>query len=471
MAKIRYLLEVYKKLSGDYARQYVYATTPTETITDGIQFDFDNSIESSKDGFSIRIANAILPDGSYAYKEKIVVDDRILLYVTSKADITDANKSNYQLYDGLVIESSYDVTSGGRFLTLKGANRFQKIMDFTWPAVYRQQTASEIVANLIQQVNDGNPLNTITWAPDNSSTDEKIDYSRSYRPVYEMIEELSDQKFNLEFNAYYYVNYANQLVWKQKTKDTDTISLVEGVDFDNIKISEKVRDVINAIIASAGKDPSNRDIHAMYYDEESAAEYGLKWASTIETFAEIATTVIQQCRDSSSGPEGGWVNNSDSNKANFPADSAYPLTLPFLEKNNHGTVIGDYVVVTTDSEYVIAIRRESRARCISKIKSILDRTGFIRPLVTIEMAGATWETGAGRTGTSAENCLDSSGDPLKQGDAVTLFVPSYNNQYTTGVIMRCVRLSHEIDKEGWIVQVMLEMDMEDAKTYVANLGG
>ena len=96
--------------------------------------------------------------------------------------------------------------------------------------------------------NDDNQNYQITWSGSNDSTTTEIQYYRNYRPVIEMITELSTQKINGDFNAYFFLDVNNNFIFKQKSKDTDTILIEEGYDFTNCKIIEKVWEVINAMI-------------------------------------------------------------------------------------------------------------------------------------------------------------------------------------------------------------------------------
>lgn len=460
--KVYYRIEVFNKVSGEYSGDFTYNTTPDVIIDDVIAFDYDNSIESNSDKMMFRIENSKKPDGTYKYKEKLQVDDRVIIYLTSIEEITATNKNTYIRWDGFITDMSYDVSENGRVISCQGLNRFDKILNFVFPAVYNQADypdgASSIIQNLLDNVNDDNSNYQVTWATGNSATTTPIQFNRTYRPVSEMIAELSTQKINKEFNAMYYINSDNELIWIQKSTDTDTMVLEEGVDFNNLKIREKVWEVINAIITDCGQDPSGRSIHALYYDEQSAAEFGLKWAPTIEVETEIASNLIaeQQALD-------GWVENGDLNKAGFPG--SYPLELTFEGRDNDGTFTGSLITVTGDASWVSAIRTEAKWQGIAWMKSVLDLTGHVRPKLDIVMRGTTWERGANRTGTNTENCLDSDGDPIRVGDRIKVKVASWGNNngndWETGMDLRVVQVNQEVNKGGWITTVRVEQDIDD----------
>jgi hypothetical protein len=368
----------------------------------------------------------------------------------------------------LVTELSYDSSVDGAILTVKGQSLLNKILNFTFPAVFEPQvgfvsSATDIIQELLQAVNDDNPNYLITWDLGNALMTTPIQYYRNYRPVLEMIEELSKQNINGEFNALFYLDTNNHFIFKMKSKDTETTSLTEGVDYFKIKIAEKVWDVVNACILDCGKDPAGRNIHAMWYDQASAGEYGLKWNNTIEVRTEISTKL-----QSAQQALAGWTKNSDENKQNFPESSAYPLTLTFQGRTDDGVLTGSKVIVSSDTEYVQAIRKEAKWAGIAWIKSFISVTGYIKPKVDIEMSGVTWELGAGRTGLPSEKCLDNAGNPIAQGDFITVKCASYGSDFIAGLKLRVIQVNHELSSKGWVVTIRLETDVDDAATYQAS---
>lgn len=443
MAKIRYLIEVYHK--GD---NNVYSTSPDVSITDGLAFDNDASIKSTADSFSFRVQNTETSPGNFKYAGNIKIDDRVMIYITSQADISDSNKSSYLRFDGGIVEKSYNNTVDGRILSISGLNRLEKLMNFTYPGIFKDKTAPTIIQELVGHVNDDNPVK-ITFDTTNSDITgfDTIQYWRNYRPVFEMIEELSRQSINKKFNAYYYLTPDNNFIWKQKSHDTDELVLEEGVDFTVIQIREKVWDVINAMIVDCGKDCYGRGIHCFSYNEVSAAEYGLKWAPGIEVESEIAENIKNDQRSQAT-----WV---DANEDGLPDN--YPFTMSFKERGDDGVVpqVGSNQSVANDAAFNSAIRKEAKWAGVDWINQVLDLTGTVRPKVKITIPGSHWETGV----------LDSSDNPLNQGDLVTIKCPSngisksYN--WISGVDLRLFSISHSLERNGWWVTLDLEEDMED----------
>lgn len=473
---VRTRIEVYKKLRGEYVAQFEWETSPSTIIDAFVHIDVDQSIEPTADTFNVRMVNAKDDEGNYTYNsDKFRVDDRILIYATSKKSITSANKTECQLFDGSIIEISNTISDSGKVVMLKGQNRLSRMLNFTAPASYYKivgstgysSTASDIVQTLIDEVNEGNPNFNIEWDSSyNSTTSTPIGYYRLYRPVIEMISELSLAKENQEFNAVFWLTPNNKFRWVDKTGLTPEIKLKEGVHFTKIKLQEKVWEVVNAMILNAGKDPSGNNTHCMYYDEQSAAEHGLKWHNQIEIKDFASQFYLELCRD----PALGWIDNDDENKQNYPDSDSYDgdgLLMPFNDREDDGSEItGDYYV-TSDTEFKLAIRKESKWLGIEYIKSQLDLTAHLRPKLDVEMKGPTWEAGESRTG-SGEDCLDNDDDPLAPGDKTFVWINSKGGDWDIGedgVLMRCVAVNHEINKNGWITTARLELDEEDASNY------
>ena len=459
MAKIRYLIEVYnKQSSGDD-----YGSTPDLVISDGIALDSDGSISTTADSFQFRVHNYKKNDGTYKYTDAFRIDDLVRIYITSVEDLLDSsgsaisNKNDYLIFDGTITEIGEETITEGRTVVINGLNRLEKMMNIVFPGIFQAKYGSTMVKELIGHVNDAQRqipgtstrVNQITWASTNASTDVEIDYARNYRTCFELIEELSRQKINGKFNAYYYLDTSNNFHWLQKSKKIDGLKIEEGIDFTRCKWKHKVWDVINAMIVDCGNDCYERGIHAMNYDIASSAEYGLKWAPGIEVETEIAKGLKGQVED--------YIFKNSEIKVdtdNFPV--SYPgggLDIGFKDRGEDGHVTGSNITVSSDAEYNSAIRDEAKWRGVWWIKSVLDLTGKVRPKCDIEMRGAHWETGI----------LDSSDEPLNQGDFVEIVPKSTSVQYQDFPFdgLRLVAISHTLDRNGWVVDINLETDVED----------
>ena len=211
----------------------------------------------------------------------------------------------------------------------------------------------------------------------------------------------------------------------------------------SVTMTEKVWDVVNAMIVDCGIDARGRGIHAIAYDEASAAEYGLRWAPTIEVETEIAEAVKENQQE-----QPGWV---DANKDGFP--DTYDFTMTFRERTDVGVVpqSGAYLVVSNDVEYNNALRKEIKWTGVEWIKSVLDITGNVRPKCDVTMQGSHWETGV----------LDSGNNPIQQGDMVEVESATFGWSGVKKMKLRVKSLNHELSWKGWIVTLRLEEDVED----------
>jgi len=378
-----------------------------------------------------------------------------------------STKATYQRFDGLITEIGEELTVDGRVVVINGLNRLEKLMNVVFPGIFKSKYASTMVQELVGHCNDaqrqlpsGARANQIGFGTITATTNKEIDYARNYRTVFELIEELSRQKINGKFNAFYYLDSDNNFHWIQKSDDDDGLVIEEGVDFTRAKWKHKVWDVINAIIADCGNDVYGRAIHAMNYDEASAAEYGLKWAPGIEVETEIAAII--------KGKVERYVFDTYTIKKdidNFPENyGGGTIELGIYERGADGARTSTMATATSDTEYNSAIRDETKWEGIDWIKSVLDLTGKVRPRCDIAMRGAHWEMGAGGTGTSAENVIDSTDLPLNQGDFVKLIAKSTAVPYTENNWFKGLRLtavSHTFDRNGWVADLHLETDVED----------
>ena len=141
------------------------------------------------------------------------IDDRVLIYITTTAELTDANKTSFVRFDGLVTDVNYVIDGNGRVFVITGANRLEKLLTYTFPGLYYTQyesngttvrkrwTAVQAIQDIINRVNyamrkgvGGTSLTPIVWDDSNDTTTQYITYVRNYKPSFEMIEDLSNGK-------------------------------------------------------------------------------------------------------------------------------------------------------------------------------------------------------------------------------------------------------------------------------------
>src|SRR3990167_521326 len=501
MAKIKYLIEIYQKLLDEDETIIGWSTTPDLIIEDSIAWDSDGSIETTADTFTVRLENTKLKAGGYAFisdtgELKVKVDDRVLIYITagtdtlgyanepSAPDPNETDPGGHLIFDGQVSEITSEVNPDNRLFLIKGVNRLEKLLSFSAPSIFKQTStfksrAPNIIVNLLSQINKstiksssgaypnqiiGGGLDDATgqlqwigncknpWTdndgfnlnfPSGESTAfPVIQYWRDYKPVFELIEELSRKNINKVGNFYYYLDQYNRFIWRFRGTDAKGVTLTEGTDLLNIKITEKVWDVVNAMIVDAGSDPRGRRILAFSYNPRSAAEYGLRWAPGLEVEREIARTISEDQHTQTTAPAWADTNNDD-----FPdAYTGGGFLMTFQDRNSDGTLIaGDYRVAN-DNAYNSAIRKEAKWTAIAWINSILEMTGHVTPKISVSMQGSHWESGV----------TDKNGNTfkLRQGDPIIFVVPSRGwtvNIPETTRTLRLVEMDHNLDSNGWII--------------------
>jgi hypothetical protein len=273
-----------------YARNSVsngWVSTGTD-ISDQLDFQSSQSIETNADTFQIPLKNTdALP--------VINIDDRIDVFVANSASgvfigTTASDYTNYFLFNGTVEETHDElVEDGANRLVVQGANATQLLMRTLLPAgVYKQDTisvnnqnVSPTVPNQIQTmfefINQSNPAGRqLVWSPDNKPTKEDgtafppISYSTNYKPVYNIIADLSTDAYTGDGDYYFYLKInssgQNEFVWKKRTILSDSYStLVEGTDFSARTIPYGTWDVVNTVILHCGTDANNKGILTFYY--------------------------------------------------------------------------------------------------------------------------------------------------------------------------------------------------------------
>ena len=443
MSRLIYKVELYKKDADN-----VYSGTADLTITDAVNLDADASIETGADSFMVRIKN-VKVGTTYPYRDQFEIDARVMIWCKEDDSSGTWTAATDLLFDGLVMETKYEMNSNGNFLTIQGLNRLEKLLAASKPANYNYKTASFIINNLISSVNNdqayasgGSQVNQITWDSGNAATTTEINYSKTYRSVFEMVEELSQIQTNKEGNFIYYLDESNNFIWIAKSF-TSQATLTEGTDFHSMKVTNKIWEVINAMILDCGKDAYGKTVITLYYDETSAAKYGLKWATGKETETEIAERIQNEEEAQNSA-------SFDDDSKPFPTAAALAAGYVFYrnERDSSGTVLATNKTVTTKAGYNAEIRTQAKWEGIAYAKSVINLVGTVRPKVTLSVRGAHWYNSSGL-------------NQPRQGELITLNTSSMPlSESSFSKNLRITGLNHVLDKNGWIVELTLDEDIE-----------
>ena len=459
MGRITRLVEVYHLKEGKYS------STPDLVLDDDLLATSQSTIQSTADTFQIRLRNfqetVGALKGSYQFKTdgrrrtgSFEIDDRVLIYITTlKGRIIDAaDKSLYLRFDGLVTDVSYTSGPDGRVFVVTGANRLEKLLTYTFPGLYytrngKSWSASQAIQDIIDRVNavmqkglSGNSLNPIIWDSTNDTSDTtEITYVRNYKPAFQMIEELSTQRVNGDWNAIYYLDEDNKFHWKKKSRNVDGLIINER-DVASLKITSRIWDVFNALIVSTGPDKYGHNIHVQVLNTASMARYGLRYAPG-----------VRHLNDPWNSLYSAEKRQANFGTGDFPSTYSPSWTMQFKTRNKAGELGTSNVVVKSDAGFNQALRVEARWLLRSAAQHLVDYGGVPTDRANVSLNGRRWENSILTTSTSL---------PLGMGDLVKVDVPSLNKTGNNAKELRVNSVDHSIDRNGWLVSLELVKDIE-----------
>ena len=513
MRTTQYKVELYKKVIGN---DNEWNSTPID-ISDVIETRIRDGIKANADSFSVTLMNSKVDEFNYKYlvaqtagsgQVQIDIDDRFVVYAWYGEDynfIEPATHSEKYLFDGFVKEITYQTDANGqRYYHISGVNTSEILLKQLLPARTQitdvNNTAPLIIQEFLNIINstDVNNKRNVFWSPTNPTLKsdgtefKKINYIQKYKPVYLMIEELSDEEFTGDSNQYYsYVrteevggNLRNYLYWNIKA-NTPSGSLVEGKDIFNCKIQRGVWDVINALIINCGRDANGAGIHTFQYDVESYGKIGGRWKYI--SFEDIAGNILNQ--------------EKEQNKSSFTDDSNFPVSYDYefyistnkgvttsaapnkliesgqnfiksvgvgykvyntvsgatakvvsvdgndtlsldadIMSNNEGYFIKP--VCSNDREFNEALRREAKVQGRKKGDAFIKKHGKARYKLSASL----------ETGSLSYNV----------GDVITCVVPSYGWSSDNARLLRIQDIQHTIGVNGWETEIQLEEDYKIA---------
>lgn len=445
-------IDVYRKSGGVYPSSASFSVDNLETA------DTDVEIAATADTFTVVFGNAHNIHGALGAKF-FEVDDKLRIYITaSAAGITGATTP---VFEGIVTRISHEVDA--KKITVEGVNLLEKLLNALTLGAYTSSTASEIIQNLIEKVNDDIPDGQhISWYAGNSTTTEAISYYRRYMPVFQMIEELSRKETNLYGDFIYYLDLNNNFHWELKTTAPESLEYAEGTDFISLKAEKSVYDVVTALVADVGMDPYGRPITAIDYNINLAQEYGLRWGNAVQP-VDRAGSLLRQCRacaigGSNAGIYGPWTtleSAADPDK-NLPSAADYAFNwgggntgfkFPWTSGATHkigGTTYakGATMYATTNAQFVAEIRYEARRLGKIYIKEVLRNSGIPRWKVDGAIQGSHWEQTMSSPSIGSLNNIVSK---------------TFGWVGTGKKALRLKHVSHNISRrDGWVVKVHFE---------------
>lgn len=286
------------------------ASSVTRDVTEAVEFNDDEGIKTTVDSFDFRV----LMGASIA---TFAVNDLVKIYL----DEGSATPTSLVM-DGLITEIQYSYDVDAPFISVKGINRLERLLNSTQPlhaepsfnysaADAQDGTARNGVAGIIAHMIDwanrykGADGTDITYDTDSLPAVTTSGgawpnlpeaYYKDWMSIFEHIETLSSNEWTQDGHYIFWLDTDNKFYWQPLNSATynDSVSeiVLEGSDVINFSATHSVFDVINAIIMNCGKDKNSNTIHTMDYDITSMGLYGMKWSYQMKE--EIANQHISQ---------------------------------------------------------------------------------------------------------------------------------------------------------------------------------
>jgi len=282
----------------------------TEDITEAVEINEDEGIETTVDKFNFRILM-----GSMSATPAI--RDLIKIYFDEGPDTPTT-----LVMDGEITELAHSYNVDGTFIVIRGMNRLERLLNSPRPftaAVNFEYAAADaqdgvarhgvpgIIANLIDLANDTKREGQTDITYDVTSLPPTVigggafpdlpqPYYKDWQSVFEHIETLSRNEWTQDGHYVFFLDTSNKFNWVplDSAPYSDPVSsfVLEGNDVIGWSSFHAVFDVINAVIMNAGKDLNGNTILAFGLDVTSMGQYGIKWK--YEFREEIANQYIAQ---------------------------------------------------------------------------------------------------------------------------------------------------------------------------------
>lgn len=473
----------------------IFSTTGSSLV--GISsMDVRVGIENIKDVFSITLPNSL--SGSTTWSNAMMAKNRIenlvnigdLVKIKAYYETPDSNEINNILMVGEVNDFQYEDSNSQR-ITINGANITENILDgFTLTSKTVDQidaVTPKIIIEAIDRLNQNRPIDrkvyaaldteginigeytNVTGSNGNIVGSNSLgqpfpqkSYSKTWQPVYKILEDLSGVEYTDDENAGNYISYVkvtpilpeyiaplkllyiNELVFTYPSQIPNHV-LEAGTDYSTITVGYDNGDVINHVIIKPGTDPEGVGITTYAINAESAAEHGLK--SDFVNKPEIGNKVMSEERALGSSLGSAF--------SGYIPDGTYPWTFnyvydradeyPFTENS------ASPKVASNAAEYVSIMRDEISIRGKIEGQRIVDNFGEARYSVNVNLMNGSNNIAMG----------DLIGvQTLPGGWRGTTLNPNY--------VLRVRDIRHSFDNSGWNTTLVC---VEDEKVISEKLNG
>ncbi len=270
-------------------KQFGGATT--YNITQAVEISTHEGVEAKTDTFAFKVLRKNLPSGA----ENIDIEDEIKIYLGG------GPIPENLVMDGVVKEVRYDISTQGRYYTIKGTNRLEALLTNPMPATFSSTDtvapdgtgwrAGDIIKYYIDLVNEYQALreNWVNIGTSQISTTTKhIDYYSEFKPVFQHLEELSTNDYTGNGQYVMYLDTNNDLVWKPRPSTT-TGTIREG-DVLKMRIDKRTYETTNYLVINCGNDLNGHRISTYAVNLDSVGKIGIKGKYVAKP--EIARNII-----------------------------------------------------------------------------------------------------------------------------------------------------------------------------------
>ena len=466
-----------------------HASTPMD-ISKFVSADENDSIEVSKDTFNISLKGTYKNNNyNTLLTNKIPVlntfnfQDNIKVYAWYGS--TPTNLDSYLIFDALVKSVQFNKKEKDLTLSLKTVNRTDEILRFYLPYVSSAKTGSiiqspyiirELLTNKINLTNKKSylkvygylnneyndltgSLGTVQALKSDNTAFPKIDYSKTYIPVYQHVAELSQDIYTGDTAAGTYIYYIkstpvlpiyqpehgkfiNELVWKSKSL-TSVQTLTEDIDIFNCNINYSIGDIYNFYICDCCVDCNGAGIHAYAINTESAGRYGKKTKYYSKSRRMASEIINYELKHGNLKNSYHTATDIDPTNGRLPAGISAGSTwvFSFSTRDNAGVQTGAFATAVGTKEYNSAIRTEAKWRGQKEAESILLKTGLPKYTVSCDLK-------IGNTRIA--------GNQFQIGDFYKLKIPSigWGRNITSSlsypdINLRLVNVIHRFDSKKW----------------------
>lgn len=255
---------------------YTHSTTVV-TLTDYHDPIVRMSIGAGRDTFEFKVTNFTHEWSNYFKNNDKITISRVL----NSNSFASSNILMVGMISNLPTEESYN----SNMVRVEGVNFSESIMSAIAIVHANGLTIPEVIRAALNVVAASNSTFAVTWSSTNPSTMSSgatfpsVTEKLFYRPIKDIIEKYSTNDKTTDGNYYWYVNNANELIWR---KLSDNPLTTTSFDFDTdtflkFKAGKDTSKVVNYVIVKGGHDPFNKPIQAYWADYPSIAKNGFKY--------------------------------------------------------------------------------------------------------------------------------------------------------------------------------------------------